>query len=241
MAATNEKATPPKKSLSKALWSLTCSLCLATLAAQVLLLGVAWQRGWLQADRLQRAKEAFYGIQRREIRTQLVSTKTADGGLGEDVSLRERALRISDMPLRSNISRRDSIEGGVDRNSLRIDQSRYEQTRIGFDRALQGDIVKLETAAIEAVQGMLEQMAPPSAKEHIMLMLTSPGDNDPKRALDDVVAVMKRIAPDRRRKIFAEFQSPEEAAHVESMLRRIREAETPLDADKPAAGGGQPP
>lgn len=236
------------KNLSAMLWSLFASFCLATLLAEAAMLGLFWQRGWFAADRLQRAKEAFYGVNRREIRARLVDNKSVDGSARLEDEVLKRAMRISDMPLRSNVSRRDSIEIGVERNSLRIDQSRYEQTRIGFDRALDADIQKLDGAAIDSVQSLLEQLSPQSAKEHLMLMLTSPGDNDPKRALDDVVVIMGRLSPDRRRKIFSEFQSPEESAQVEAMLRRIREVEAkppasttaPAAAPPPATGGAPP-
>lgn len=240
-----------------AAWNLLCAFCLATLIAEGALLGLAWQRGWLNADRVQRAKEAFYGVRRREIRTRLTSSKSTEGAAQDDQTLSDRAMRISDLPLRSSASRRDSIEIGVERNSLQIDQSRYEQTRIGFDRALDADIERLENSAIDSVQGLLEQLPPRGAKEHLMLMLTAPGDSNPKQALSDVVTVLRRIAPDRRRKIFAEFQTVEESAHVEAMLRRIREVEaaaasTPTgDATKntdsnapasaPGARGGAPP
>lgn len=217
----------------KMIWNGLCAFCLATLLAQAVLLGLAWQRGWLRPDRIQRAKEAFYGIERREIRTRLTSSKSQGGAQQSDQDLARRAMRVSDLPIRSEISRRDSIEFGVERNSLQIDHSRYEQTRIGFDRALDADIQRLETAAIDAVQSLLEQLPPRGAKEHLMLMLTAPGDNDPKQALDDVVKVMRRLSPDRRRKIFSEFQSKEEAAQVEAMLRRIREVES----QKPVEGG----
>jgi hypothetical protein len=237
-------------------WKLICAFCIATLLAEGGLLGLAWQRGWLKADRLQRAREAFYGVHRRAIRTRLTSSKSKEGAKDDDQTVSDRAMRISDLPLRFSVSRRDSVEIGVERNSLQIDQSRYEQTRIGFDRALDNDIKRLETAAIDAVQGLLEQLPPRAAKEHLMLMLTAPGDSNPKQAMSDVVMVLRRIAPDRRRKIFAEFSTPEESAQVEAMLRRIREVEgkTPTagaapastdpsasPANGPAAKGGPPP
>jgi hypothetical protein len=229
------------KSPAKLAWNALCALCLATLLSEGVLLGLAWQRGWLRPDRIQRAKEAFYGIQRREIRTRLASNKTPAGEQQIDRDFAQRAMRVSDLPLRSDISRRDSIEFGVERNSLQIDQSRYEQTRIGFDRALDADIQRLEIAAIDAVQGLLEQLPPRGAKEHLMLMLTAPGDNNPKQSLDDVVKVMRRLAPDRRRKIFSEFQSPEESAQVEAMLRRIREVESQTPAEGADSGTSTPP
>lgn len=248
-------SNPSAKSPLAAVWSLFCAFCIATLIAEAALLGLAWQRNWLRPERMQRAKEAFYGVRRKEIRTRLTSAKTKDGAAQADQATYDRANRISDLPLRTSVSRRDSVEIGVERNSLQIDQSRYEQTRIGFDRALDGDISRLEVAAIDAVQGLLEQLPPRGAKEHLMLMLTAPGDNDPKQSLSDVVMVMRRISPDRRRKIFAEFQTPEEAAQVEAMLRRIREVESeqadsqaaapdaanPDASSSPRAKGGAPP
>jgi hypothetical protein len=228
------------KSPAKLVWNALCALCLATLLSEGVLLGLAWQRGWLRPDRIQRAKEAFYGIQRREIRTRLTSNKSQSGAQPSDQDFTQRAMRVSDLPLRSDISRRDSIEFGVERNSLQIDHSRYEQTRIGFDRALDGDIQRLETAAIDAVQSLLEQLPPRGAKEHLMLMLTAPGDNDPKQSLDDVVKVMRRLAPDRRRKIFSEFQTPEESAQVEAMLRRIREVESQTPGEGVDSGANTP-
>lgn len=151
-----------------------------------------------------------------------------------------RANRIRDLPLRSQATRRDAIEFGVERSTLQIDHARYEQTRIGFDKALREDMEKVQNAALDTVQSLMEQLSPQAAKEHLMLMLTAPGDNDPKQAMQDVVEVMRRLSPDRRRKIFSEFQSREEAAQVEAMLRAIRELEL-SDAKPPGGGGGLPP
>lgn len=253
-------ASTPQSSLTSQAWRFAVAFCAATLLAELIMLGLAWQRGWLSEGRLQRAKEAFYGVKRREIRTRLASVKSPDGVSAKDQRLRDRAMRISDMPVRTGVARRDSIEGNVERNTLRIEQSRYEQTRVGFDKALDDDIKKLENNAIDALQGLMEQLPPRVAKEHLMLMLTAPVDNDPKQALNDAVSVMRRLSPDRRRKVFSEFQSPEEAAQVEAMLRRIREIEaqpsstpnsapsgagpgtaTPGAADPSKAAGGQPP
>jgi hypothetical protein len=229
-----------KTSIANVLWNLLIAFCLATLLTESAFFGLACQRGWIQADRIQRASEAFYGIKRREIRTRLASTTVTDGDALVNKALHERAMRVSDLPVRANVSRRDSIEIGVERNSLRIDQMRYEQTRIGFDRALNADIERMENTAIDASQSVLDQLTPTAAKEHLMLILTAPEDNDLKQALNDVVAIMRRIAPDRRRKIFAEFQTPEEAAQVEAMLRRIREVES-QPTNPSGATGGSPP
>ena len=43
------------KSPAKLAWNALCALCLATLVAEAVLLGFAWQRGWLRPDRIQRA------------------------------------------------------------------------------------------------------------------------------------------------------------------------------------------
>jgi hypothetical protein len=227
-------------SFSSVLWNLFIAFCLATLITESALFSLAWGRGWIQSARIQRATEAFYGVERRAIRTHLASESVTDGDAMVNKALRERAMRVSDLPVRANVSRRDSIEIAVERNSLRIDQMRYEQTRIGFDRALDADIEKMESAAIDASQSLLDQLTPNAAKEHLMLILTAPGDNDLKQAMNDVVAILRRVAPDRRRKIFAEFQTPEESAQVEAMLRRIREVESQPSRPSGAAGASPP-
>lgn len=222
------------------LWLVFVAFCTATLVTQSGLGLLALQRGWLQSERLQRATEAFYGIERKSIRKRIASATINDGDAKVNKSLHERAMRVSDLPLRANVSRRDSIEIGVERNSLRVDQMRYEQTRIGFDQALDNDIQRMEAAAIDASQGILDQLSASAAKQHIMLILTAPGDNDVKRAMDDVVAILRRTSPDRRRKLFAEFQTPEESAQVEAMLRRIREIEAKPAVPANVAGGASP-
>jgi hypothetical protein len=228
-----------KKGLGALLWNFFSAFCFATLLAELLLACIALQRGWFRPERLQLAKEAFYGVRRQEIRTRLAST-LREGGVRAEEEVAARANRIRDLPLRSQATRRDAIEFGVERSTLQIDHARYEQTRIGFDKALREDMEKVQNAALDTVQSLMEQLSPQAAKEHLMLMLTAPGDNDPKQAMQDVVEVMRRLSPDRRRKIFSEFQSREEAAQVEAMLRAIRELEL-SDAKPPGGGGGLPP
>jgi hypothetical protein len=126
-----------------------------------------------------------------------------------DLDLRENAIDKSLGDLRT-------IETALKSESLRLDSWKKS-----FDERL----ANLQTAATEAalleVQRTLEAIQPKQAKEQIMKMLAEPKTqaDDP---MEDTVRILKAMPLDKRRKILAEFKTPEEVEKLSEILRVIR-------------------
>jgi hypothetical protein len=71
------------------------------------------------------------------------------------------------------------------------------------------------------VQVTLEAIAPKQAKEQLVKMLQDPKSpaNDP---MEDTVRILKAMPLDKRKKILAEFKTPEEVKTLAEILRVVR-------------------
>ena len=104
---------------------------------------------------------------------------------------------------------------------LKTESNRLDSWKQSFDKRL----ADLQTAATEAalleVQRTLEAIQPKQAKEQIMKMLAEPktAADDP---MEDVVRILKAMPLDKRKKILAEFKTPEEIEKLSEILRVIR-------------------
>lgn len=126
-----------------------------------------------------------------------------------DLALRENAIDKSLGDLRT-------IESALKSESLRLDS---------WKRSFDERLASLQTAATEAalleVQRTLEAIQPKQAKEQIMKTLSEPKtarDNP----MEDIVRILKAMPLDKRKKILAEFKTPEEVEKLSEILRVIR-------------------
>jgi hypothetical protein len=71
------------------------------------------------------------------------------------------------------------------------------------------------------VQRTLEAIAPKQAKEQILRMLAQP-NTAADRPLEDVVRILKAMPLDKRKKLLAEFKTPEEIEKLAEVLHEIR-------------------
>jgi len=126
-----------------------------------------------------------------------------------DLDLRESAIDKSLGDLRT-------IE-----TQLKSESQRLDAWKTSFDERL----ASLQTAAAEAslreVQATLEAIAPKQAKEQLMKMLQEPKSptDDP---MEDSVRILKAMPLDKRKKILAEFKTPEEVKMLAEVLRVVR-------------------
>src|SRR6185503_16496822 len=105
--------------------------------------------------------------------------------------------------------------------ALKSESSRLDLWKQSFDKRL----ADLQSAASEAslreVQQTLEAIQPKQSKDQLMKMLAEPKTptNDP---MEDVVRILKAVQLDKRKKILAEFKTPEEIEELHEILRVIR-------------------
>jgi hypothetical protein len=69
--------------------------------------------------------------------------------------------------------------------------------------------------SLKDVQDVLEIVPPDQAKAQLLKMIES-------KAMDDVVAIIKAMAEDKRKKILAEFSSEDDSIKLAEILKELR-------------------
>jgi hypothetical protein len=147
-----------------------------------------------------------------------------------DDVLRVRALRTLDQSLREQAIDDGLADLRLLQRDLMEERRRYDLLKSSFDAELEKLLNVAQQSAIVEVQQTLETIKPKQAKDHLARMLPAgfvDGNfadmtDEDRQAVIDVVAIMKAMPLDKRKKILAEFESEEEAAMLAEILRLIR-------------------
>jgi hypothetical protein len=128
---------------------------------------------------------------------------------GLDLDLRESAIDKGLGDLRT-------IETALQNETKRLDS--WKQS---FDKRLSDLQTAAADSSLREIQQTLEVIQPKQAKEQLVKML-----DEPKTAIDDpmedVVRILKAMPLDKRKKILAEFKTPDETKILSEVLRVIR-------------------
>lgn len=128
--------------------------------------------------------------------------------------LEARAAKMRNIELREQSLQAELTQLRLWQEKVADQQKRYAQLKESFDAALRAQSEGAEANGIDEVRRILEAVKPKQAKELLVQML-----NDKK--LDEVVVLLTAMPDARRAKIIGEFKTPEEAALVGEVLRRI--------------------
>jgi hypothetical protein len=202
------------------LGSLLLALSIGTTITLIVLLGMLWWKGVLADERIFDMLAALQGIKPPPPESASALDPAAEQPSIEN--LLEARLRASlDLDLRESAIDKSLGDLRTLETALRTESSRLDDWKKSFDQRL----AELQNAAADAslleVQRTLEAIQPKQAKEQIMKVLEepkSPRDNP----LEDVVRIFKAMPLDKRRKILAEFKSPEEVEKLHDILRDLR-------------------
>jgi hypothetical protein len=153
----------------------------------------------------------------------------AEDAAFDDV-LQARVLRTLDQSLREQAIDEGLADLRLLQRDLMEERRRYDLLKRSFDAELEKlQNVATQNAIVE-VQLTLETIKPKQAKDHVVRMLPDDfvkGDfaemsSQQRKAVIDVVAIMKAMPLDKRKKILAEFKTEEEAEMLAELLRLIR-------------------
>jgi hypothetical protein len=141
----------------------------------------------------------------------------------EQVSLEAIAQRKAISSLDHDM-REQALKNGIDnlrrmQNLHAVERERYDNLKKAFDARLEQLHKDVDQNSIVEVQQTLENIQPKQAKEQLLLMLEKPD------SMSDVVAIIKAMPMDNRKKILGEFKTPEEAEQLAEILRHIRMGE----------------
>ena len=101
---------------------------------------------------------------------------------------------------------------------LRIKVTDFDRRKDEFYKLLEEKEKNLLNESLKEVQRTIESLGPEQAKEQLKKML----EGEQK---DDVVAIVKGMALDKRKKILGEFTGEEEANQLHEILTSIRAGE----------------
>ncbi len=185
----------------------------ATVIAQVILLTVLWQKGTLTEKKRFRMSCVMYDIDVKSVHDQMESNQKLQS---QSLLPEMRIVKATDLAARSESLGHSLGELVALENEIKKEYQRNGLRKIDFDNLLK----KLESEAIASsllkTRQTLESMKTKQAKTQILRMLADD-------ARGDVVAMVKEMPLDKRKKIFSEFKSPQEAEVLHDILRELRE------------------
>ncbi|MCA9107029.1 MAG: hypothetical protein R3B96_09005 [Pirellulaceae bacterium] len=195
------------KRLLKFLWVLFAYACLATVIAQVAIGAALWNKGGFDSERRVRLWSYLFEVDRQAIRQEVEQAQAA-------------ARSQANYTDRLGTVRRNAETKGIEQlrileTQLLEERTRYESMRDVFESRLTDLENRQRVGSVGLVRETLEILDPAQAKTILVRFLD-------EGALDDVVTMLVGMPPDRQRKIFAEFKSPEEVLQMNDILLRIR-------------------
>src|SRR5688572_11189558 len=202
------------------LGTLLVATSLGTFVSVVVILCMLWLKGALNDERLYAMLAALQGIEPPPPQ-KLVSLDPNSEQPSIQQVLASRTVASLDLDLRENAIDKSLGDLRTLERQLQTESQRLDTWKESFDKRL-SDLQKAATEdALLEVQRTLEAIAPKQAKEQIIKMLAEEKSaaGDP---MEDIVRILKAMPLDKRRKILAEFKTPEEVEKLHEILRVIR-------------------
>jgi hypothetical protein len=202
------------------LGALLVALSVGTFISLIVLGAMLWSKGVLGDERILAMLAALQGIKPPPPPSiAAFDTRAEQPSFNQVLNSRLRAsldLDLRESAVDKSLSDLRTLETQLKTESLRLDS--WKQS---FDERL----ATLQTAATEAslleVQRTLEAIQPKQAKDQIMKVLAEP-KTPTDIPMEDVVRILKAMPLDKRRKILAEFKTPEEVEKLSEIFHVIR-------------------
>ena len=204
----------------------------ATVLGLLLLVAYVWTQYGFNKDKAFHVLTAVYEVDVAEMQArEIIAQQRGDQ---EDVAyeevLHERTMLSLDHDLREQAINKGLADFRLLQRDLMEERRRYDLLKNAFDAELkQLKSVAADNAIVE-LQLTLETIKPEQAKDHIVRMLP-PGfvntdfsemDEEERTAIIHVVAILKAMPLEKRKKLLAEFKSEEDAEILAELLRLIR-------------------
>ncbi|MCC7335570.1 MAG: hypothetical protein IT422_10750 [Pirellulaceae bacterium] len=198
------------------LTKLFVAFCIGTVLAQGIVLAMAAVRGNLNKVTILKAIALLNGVDITgdQLQKMLEQSKQSPNPTYEDVeSERASQSKSLDMRERSILQYKRQVEELLSEHKLVI--ANFDRRKNDFYRFLETTQQDLANESLKEVQRTLEILSPELAKDQLITFL-----NDDK--MDDVVAIVKGMPLDKRKKVLGEFTTPEETAKLNEILSTLR-------------------
>ncbi|MBW8885184.1 MAG: hypothetical protein JF612_10520 [Planctomycetia bacterium] len=208
------------KAFSQWFGALFVAFCIGTVISLAVIAGMLWWKGVISDERIYGMLAALQGIKPPPPPKLTALDTDAEQPSFEQI-LNARLRASLDLDLRESAIDKALGDLRTIETALKSESSRLDLWKQSFDKRL----ADLQSAATEAslreVQQTLEAIQPKQAKDQLIKMLaeSKTAATDP---LEDVVRILKAVQLDKRKKILAEFKTPEEIEKFHEILRNIR-------------------
>jgi len=205
-------------------WPAFVYFCVATVLAEMIGVGMVFATGKFSKDKSVQMLAIAYDIDVGGMEVQKRKKARLDDRENPafEKIIETRAIKNLDLDLRQQ-----AFEKGLD--ELRIlqatymqDRERYDLLRTSFNEMLTQLKKDTKDSSILEVQRTLEAVNPKQAKDQLLRILLEQPTETGERPMSAVVTIVKSMAIDKRKKIFAEFKTEEEAKQLANILREIR-------------------
>lgn len=191
------------------------AFCVATVIAQLFILGLMTVKGNFTSGTFTQALALINGIDVTGAQVEKAFQKAQDVPVPtHEEILQERARASLELQ-----NQQDAIAREKDMvNKLLADLSgktaEFDRRRQEFYTKVDELENKLVKESLQEVQNTIEELAADQAKEQLIRMLEA-------ERMDDVIAIVKVLDPAKRKKILNEFAEPEETDKLHDVLMRM--------------------
>ncbi len=193
-------------------------LCVASVLAQGVALGMLWFKGGLTKEKRTRMFAMLYGIGANQESAASDPAGALDGEAGPAVTVESRVHGSSELASRKEAVRQAITTFDVLLNELGTRRDQSEKVRDQFAKTLDELESQVVQSALEELQVTLAALQPKQAKDQLVRMLD-------EGAWDDVISIVQAMPLDKRKKIFVEFKTDQEAATLHDIFEKIRQSE----------------
>ncbi len=201
------------------LTKLFVALCVGTVLAQLIILGMAAARGNLNQVTVLKAVALLNGVDitGEHLQKMLEDSKQTPNPTYEEVeAARASQSKELDMRERSIQQYKRQVEELLSEHKLVI--ADFDRRKNEFYRFLESADQELDNASLKEVQRTLEALGPEQAKDQLKKFLED--DN-----MVDVVAIVKGMPLDKRKKVLGEFTTEEEITQLNEILVTLRKGD----------------
>ena len=210
------------------------AFCIATVLAQATILTMSATKGNINGTTLTKTIALLNGIDISgdQMRKQYDEWKKAPVPSYEDV-VKQRAMEDRDLVLRSEIIQQSIQQMNAMRESLQRDEQDFDRRKDAFYELLDKEKAKVEDEGLAETKRILSELSPEQAKVQLQKMIEAKDSTI-------VVAIVKGMQPDKRKKILGEFTSTGEDDQLYQIIKQIQEGEPTASLIDQARQGKSP-
>jgi predicted lipid-binding transport protein (Tim44 family) len=203
--------------LTAMLGGLIAYLCIGTVLAQLIIVGFAVARGWLNKQKLVDIIAVARGATLSSAE-QKAPEKPAQNADMPSVAERDQrnTTKMRHLELREQAVKNEMEQIATERDKLLKERQTFDMLVADFRKAKEETENRKLARGEEDARAILENIKPKLAKELILKMIAA----DEK---DEVVAILSAMPIGKQKKIIEEFKEDDELRKFDDILRRIRE------------------